>query len=167
MECQLELFNMPVTQVCVCVSVGVCAYVCACLRVCVCACLRVCVCACACVCTCMCIIYVQTICMVHMYILHNSLFFLLLLLPFPLPLHPSSFSLPSSSPTLTHPQYDKVGKLLCDFDPYKNLWVTVADWLKWHETWMNDSLININPELLATNVGNAFKTMHKSAKHFR
>jgi len=25
-------------------------------------------------------------------------------------------------------QYNKFGKLLCDFDPYKNLWVTVADW---------------------------------------
>ena len=60
-----------------------------------------------------------------------------------------------------------MGKLLRDFDPYKNLWVTAADWLKWHETWMNDSLINIDPELLATNVSNAFKTMHKSVKHFR
>ena len=93
-------------------------------------------------------------------------FLLLFLLPFPLPLHPSSSSLPSSSsPTLNPPQYDEVGKLLCDFDPYKNLWVTVADWLKWHETWMNDSLINIDPELLATNVSNAFKAMRKSAKH--
>lgn len=32
---------------------------------------------------------------------------------------------------------------------------------------MNDSLINIDPELLANNVNNAFKTMHKSVKHFR
>ena len=32
---------------------------------------------------------------------------------------------------------------------------------------MNDSLVNIDPELLATNVSNAFKIMHKSVKHFR
>ena len=64
-------------------------------------------------------------------------------------------------------QYDKIGKLTRDFEPFKNLWITGADWLKWHETWMNDSLINIDPELLANNVNNAFKTMHKSVKHFR
>jgi len=43
----------------------------------------------------------------------------------------------------------------------------VADWLKWHETSMNDSLINIDPELLASSVSNAFQTMHKSVKLFR
>ena len=32
---------------------------------------------------------------------------------------------------------------------------------------MNDSLINIDPELLSNSVNNAFKTMHKSAKHFK
>ena len=41
-----------------------------------------------------------------------------------------------------------------------------ANWLQWHDTWMNDSLINIDPELLGTNVNSAFKTMHKSVKHF-
>ena len=39
--------------------------------------------------------------------------------------------------------------------------------MKWHDTWMNDSLINIDPELLATNVNNAFRTMHKNVKHFK
>ena len=32
---------------------------------------------------------------------------------------------------------------------------------------MNDSLINIDPELLGTNVNSAFKTMHKSVKYFQ
>lgn len=64
-------------------------------------------------------------------------------------------------------QYDKVGKLTREFEPYKNLWITAADWQKWYETWMNDSLINIDPELLANSVSNAFKTMHKSIKHFK
>ena len=64
-------------------------------------------------------------------------------------------------------QYDKVGRLTREFEPYKNLWITAADWQKWHETWMNDSLINVDPELLTTNVNNSFKTLHKSVKHFR
>ena len=64
------------------------------------------------------------------------------------------------------PQYDKIGKLTRDFEQLNNLWITAADWLKWYKTWMNDSLINIDPELLANNVNNAFKTMHKSVKHF-
>ena len=61
----------------------------------------------------------------------------------------------------------QVGKLTRDFEPYKNLWIMTASWLQWHDTWMNDSLVNIDPELLGTNVSSAFKTMHKSVKHFQ
>ena len=46
-------------------------------------------------------------------------------------------------------QYDKVGKLSRDFEPYKNLWNTAADWMRWYDSWMNDALINIDPEILA------------------
>lgn len=54
-----------------------------------------------------------------------------------------------------------------DFESYKNMWLTAADWSRWHESWMNDSLVNIDPELLANNINSAFKTMHKSVKHFK
>ena len=47
------------------------------------------------------------------------------------------------------PQYDKVGKLTRDFEPYKNLWNTAADWGRYHETWMNDALVNIDPDIMA------------------
>jgi len=60
-----------------------------------------------------------------------------------------------------------VGRLTKDFEPFKNLWITAADWQKWYETWMNDSLINIDPDVLINNVNNAYKSMHKSVKHFR
>ena len=43
-------------------------------------------------------------------------------------------------------QYDKVGKLSRDFEPYKNLWNTAADWMRWYDSWMNDALVNIDPE---------------------
>eukprot|EP00118_Oscarella_pearsei_P012540 m.93002 g.93002 ORF g.93002 m.93002 type:complete len:4173 (+) comp36767_c0_seq9:102-12620(+) len=64
-------------------------------------------------------------------------------------------------------QYDKVGKLIRDFDPYKNLWLTSADWMRWHESWMKDSLTNIDAELLESNLQNAYKIVHKCVKHFR
>ena len=60
-----------------------------------------------------------------------------------------------------------MGRLLRDFEPYRNLWQTAADWQRWQESWMNESLINIDAELMANNVANAFKTMHKSVKFFK
>ena len=56
---------------------------------------------------------------------------------------------PSTSPSGVCVQYDKVGKLTRDFEPYKNLWSTAADWMRWHDSWMNDALVNIDPEILA------------------
>ena len=54
-----------------------------------------------------------------------------------------------------------------EFEPYKNLWITAADWMRWQESWMNEALVNIDAELMATNVQTAFKTMHKSVKYFK
>ncbi|RDD38836.1 Dynein heavy chain 1, axonemal [Trichoplax sp. H2] len=63
--------------------------------------------------------------------------------------------------------YDKLAKLLKDFEPFKNLWLTVSDWIKWHESWMEDPLTSIDPELLENNVSNSFKTLHKCYKAFK
>ncbi|XP_064629143.1 dynein axonemal heavy chain 1-like isoform X2 [Lineus longissimus] len=62
--------------------------------------------------------------------------------------------------------YDKLTKLVKDFEPFRNLWLTVSDWLKWHESWMNDPLTTIDAESLEKNVADAYKTMHKSVKIF-
>ena len=53
-----------------------------------------------------------------------------------------------------------------DFEPFRNLWVTASDWIRWHESWMNDPLTSINAEDLEKNVNEAYKTMHKSVKIF-
>jgi dynein heavy chain len=47
------------------------------------------------------------------------------------------------------------------------LWLTASDWLRWHESWMNDPLEAINAEEVEKNVGDAYKTMHKSNKVFQ
>ncbi|XP_074644244.1 dynein axonemal heavy chain 1-like [Tubulanus polymorphus] len=62
--------------------------------------------------------------------------------------------------------YDKLTRLVKDFEPFRNLWLTVSDWLKWHESWMNDPLTSIDAENLEKNVSEAYKTMHKSVKIF-
>ena len=64
-------------------------------------------------------------------------------------------------------QYDKLTKLVKDFEPFRNLWITVSDWLRWNESWMNDPLTTINAEDVEKNVNEAYKTMHKSVKIFQ
>ncbi|XP_049894014.1 dynein axonemal heavy chain 1 [Epinephelus moara] len=63
--------------------------------------------------------------------------------------------------------YDRLQKLVKDFQPYKDLWTTTSDWLRWHESWLNDPLSSIDPEQLERNVTDACKTMHKCIKQFK
>ncbi|XP_040015424.1 dynein heavy chain 1, axonemal [Xiphias gladius] len=63
--------------------------------------------------------------------------------------------------------YDRLQKLVKDFQPYKDLWTTTSDWLRWHESWLNDPLSSIDPEQLEHNVTDAHKTMHKCIKQFK
>lgn len=58
-------------------------------------------------------------------------------------------------------------KLLKDFDPYKNLWITTSDWIRWHESWMNDPISSIDAENIDRNANDAYKTMHKAIKQFQ
>ena len=55
-------------------------------------------------------------------------------------------------------------KLTKDFEPFKNLWITTSDWLKWHDSWMNDPLNTIDAEQVEKNVNESYKTMHKCAR---
>ena len=63
-------------------------------------------------------------------------------------------------------QYGKLTKLIKDFEPYRNLWITTSDWLRWQESWMNDPLTSINAEDVEQNIIEAYKTMQKSVKIF-
>ncbi|PVD29059.1 hypothetical protein C0Q70_11656 [Pomacea canaliculata] len=62
--------------------------------------------------------------------------------------------------------YDRLAKLAKDFEPYRNLWITVDQWKQSHQTWLHDPLMNINAEELERTVMEAYKTMHKSVKIF-
>uniref|UniRef100_A0A8C0ZKQ1 Dynein axonemal heavy chain 1 n=1 Tax=Cyanistes caeruleus TaxID=156563 RepID=A0A8C0ZKQ1_CYACU len=39
-----------------------------------------------------------------------------------------------------------VSRMIKEFQPYYDLWTTVSDWIKWNESWMNDSLLKIEAE---------------------
>ncbi len=60
-----------------------------------------------------------------------------------------------------------MAKLSKDFDPYKNLWITSSDWIRWHDSWMNDPISNIDAENIEKNATEAFKSMHKAIKQFQ
>uniref|UniRef100_A0A8C0W387 Dynein axonemal heavy chain 1 n=1 Tax=Castor canadensis TaxID=51338 RepID=A0A8C0W387_CASCN len=63
--------------------------------------------------------------------------------------------------------YDKLLRMVKDFQPYLDLWTTASDWLRWSESWMNDPLSAIDAEQLEKNVIESFKTMHKCVKQFK
>ncbi|XP_018600098.2 dynein heavy chain 1, axonemal isoform X2 [Scleropages formosus] len=63
--------------------------------------------------------------------------------------------------------YDRLQKLVRDFQPFHDLWTTTSDWLRWRESWMHDPLSSIDPEQLERSVNEAFKTMHKCVKQFK
>nr|XP_034961987.1 dynein heavy chain 1, axonemal isoform X3 [Zootoca vivipara] len=63
--------------------------------------------------------------------------------------------------------YDKLSRMVKDFQPFYDLWTTASDWLRWADSWMNDPLSAIDAEQLEKNVNESFKTMHKCVKQFK
>ncbi|XP_035245196.1 dynein heavy chain 1, axonemal isoform X1 [Anguilla anguilla] len=63
--------------------------------------------------------------------------------------------------------YDRLQKLTRDFQPFRDLWTTTSDWVRWQESWLNDPLSIIDPELLERNVSETYRTMHKCIKQFK
>ncbi|RMC00001.1 hypothetical protein DUI87_23409 [Hirundo rustica rustica] len=63
--------------------------------------------------------------------------------------------------------YSGLSKMIKDFQPYYDLWTTVSDWIKWNESWMNDSLLKIEAEELEKNVNDSIKTMQRCVKQFK
>ncbi|KAJ7998998.1 hypothetical protein DPEC_G00210820 [Dallia pectoralis] len=61
---------------------------------------------------------------------------------------------------------DRLQKLVKDFQPFRNLWTTTSDWLRWHKSWHNDPLSTVDPEQLEKNVTDAFNTMDECVKMF-
>ncbi|GJQ83086.1 DNAH1, partial [Trypoxylus dichotomus] len=62
--------------------------------------------------------------------------------------------------------FDNLTKLIKEFEPYKNLWTTASDWIRWHEIWMDNPLINVDSDAIERNVTEMYKTILKSVRIF-
>ncbi|XP_054640454.1 dynein axonemal heavy chain 1 isoform X2 [Dunckerocampus dactyliophorus] len=63
--------------------------------------------------------------------------------------------------------YDRLQRMAKEFQPFFDLWTTTFNWINRHESWLNDPLCTIDPELLERNVTEALDTMHKCIKQFK
>ena len=63
--------------------------------------------------------------------------------------------------------YDEVAQAAKEFEPYKNLWMTTADWLKWKDAWTLGSFIDLNAEEVEKNLNNSYKIVFKCLKQFK
>ncbi|KAI9209204.1 dynein heavy chain and region D6 of dynein motor-domain-containing protein, partial [Polychytrium aggregatum] len=64
-------------------------------------------------------------------------------------------------------KYDESANYSKDFEPYKILWTTASDWLKWKHQWLNGSFLELNAEEVEKNLTNAWRNMFKSVKTFK
>ncbi|CAG9819626.1 unnamed protein product [Phaedon cochleariae] len=62
--------------------------------------------------------------------------------------------------------FDNLTKLLKEFEPYNNLWGTASDWLRSHEIWMDNPILNIDANAIEGTVADMYKMMVKSIKVF-
>lgn len=62
--------------------------------------------------------------------------------------------------------FDGLNKLLKEFEPYKNLWVTASDWLRLHEIWMDNPLINIDSDSIERITTDLYKQMQRLIRIF-
>ena len=62
--------------------------------------------------------------------------------------------------------YSQLGKIQKAFEPYANLWTTAANWVQWQTDWLEGPFINLDPETMERELGNAQRTMFKLVKQF-
>ncbi|KAL1506671.1 hypothetical protein ABEB36_005994 [Hypothenemus hampei] len=62
--------------------------------------------------------------------------------------------------------FDNLNKLIKEFEPYKNLWITASDWLRAHEMWMDNPIMNIDADAIEGTVTDMYKMMVRLTKVF-
>ena len=63
-------------------------------------------------------------------------------------------------------EYTKVKEIRKSFEPYRNLWETVSNWLVQYEEWMEGTFSEINAETLEDDVGKFNTNISKAFKSF-
>ena len=62
--------------------------------------------------------------------------------------------------------YSQLGKIVKAFEPFANLWTTAGNWTKWQSDWLEGPFIDLDPEDMEKELGNAQRTMFKLVKTF-
>ncbi|XP_076646459.1 dynein axonemal heavy chain 1 [Halictus rubicundus] len=63
--------------------------------------------------------------------------------------------------------FEHLQKLIRDFEPYRNLWVTASDWLKWHEVWMDNPLMNVDGSQVDALATDMYRAITRSVRAFQ
>ncbi|XP_053933024.1 dynein axonemal heavy chain 1 [Cuculus canorus] len=63
--------------------------------------------------------------------------------------------------------YNKLSRMVKEFQPYFDLWTSVSDWTQWYNSWIDGPLAEIDTEQLEKNVNDSFKTMQRCVKQFK
>ncbi|XP_043259684.1 dynein axonemal heavy chain 1-like [Colletes gigas] len=63
--------------------------------------------------------------------------------------------------------FEHLHKLIRDFDPYRSLWVTASDWLRWYEAWVDNPLIYVDGSQVESLVVDMFREMTRSIRTFQ
>lgn len=64
-------------------------------------------------------------------------------------------------------EYAEVAQVKKAFQPYANLWLTAAHWLKAYQQWMEDPFPLLDDEKMEKLVGDASKAVTRAGKYFR
>lgn len=63
-------------------------------------------------------------------------------------------------------QFDRIGTLIKDFEPFRVLWIAVSDWLRTQDAVMTDPLSSVDAMAVEKQVSECYKIMHKSIRVF-
>nr|XP_022908003.1 dynein heavy chain 1, axonemal-like [Onthophagus taurus] len=63
--------------------------------------------------------------------------------------------------------FDSLNKIMKEFQPYKDLWITASDWLRNKEIWMDNPLVNIDGDSIERVTNDMQKMMIKLSRTFQ
>ncbi|CAL7945370.1 unnamed protein product [Xylocopa violacea] len=63
--------------------------------------------------------------------------------------------------------FEHLYKLMREFEPYRSLWITASDWLRWYEVWMDNPLMNVDGTQIDTLVADMYRVMTRAIRTFQ
>ncbi|KAK3917290.1 Dynein heavy chain 1, axonemal [Frankliniella fusca] len=62
--------------------------------------------------------------------------------------------------------YEDINRLVKEFQPYRDLWITASEWVQAHEIWVDNPLANVDGDAVERIISDAYKTMTKLTRTF-